>query len=143
MSDLKELFITLDGKRRVTAHVGRHLVHADQPISNGGDDSAPTPYELFLASIAACAATYAQHFCALRNIDPAGLVIRQWPRYGPTGSLDVVELAVELPAAFPPRYHEALIRVIEQCSVKRAIARQPEFQVRIAATQHSSTMGVH
>jgi ribosomal protein S12 methylthiotransferase accessory factor len=143
MSDLKELFVTLDGKRRVTAHLGHHLVHADQPISNGGDDSAPSPYDLFLASIAACAATYAQHFCALRNIDPAGLVIRQWPRYGPAGALVVVELAVELPASFPPRYHDALIRVIEQCSVKRAIARQPEFQVRIAAPQHPSGLVAH
>jgi hypothetical protein len=30
--------------------------HSDQPVENGGDDSAMTPPELFLASLGSCAA---------------------------------------------------------------------------------------
>ena len=142
MSDLKELFVTLEKKRRVVAHVGPHDIVTDQPVSNGGDGSAPTPYELFLASIAACAGTYVQHFCALRSIDTTGLVIREWPRYDQKGALVAVELALELPPSFPPRYQEALIRVVEQCSVKRAIAGGPQFQVRIAARHEPDALTV-
>jgi putative redox protein len=133
MSDSKELFVTLEGRRRLTAHVGNHEVHCDQPVISGGEDTAPSPFELFLASIAACAGTYVQQFCNLRGIDTAGLVIRQWPRFGEKGVLRSVELAIELPPGFPPRYQDALVHVVEQCAVKRAIAGRPEFQVRIAA----------
>lgn len=142
MSPPKELFVTLDGRRKVTTHVGAHRITADQPLANGGDDSAPTPYELFLASIAACAGTYVQHFCSLRNLDATGVVIREWPRYDEKGALLAVELALELPPTFPPRYAEALLRVVEQCSVKRAIAAHPEFLVRIAARHEAPALAV-
>ena len=40
------------------------------------------------------------------------------------------DFEVRLPATFPEKYREAVFRVIEQCSVKRAIAAQPRFAVR-------------
>jgi ribosomal protein S12 methylthiotransferase accessory factor len=140
MGDTRELRITLDGKRRITAHVGKHEIHTDQPVSAGGDDSAPTPFDLFLASIGTCAGIFIQGFCAARNLDFTGIQIQQWPRYDAQGVLASVELAIELPPHFPPRYHEPLIRVVEQCKVKRAIAAQPEFQIRISAQISSAAL---
>lgn len=31
-----------------------HLLHSDEPLSRGGTDTGPAPYELLLASLAAC-----------------------------------------------------------------------------------------
>jgi putative redox protein len=39
-----------------------------------------------------------------------------------------------VPASFPEKYREALVRVADQCSVKRAIQAQPVFQVRTVVT---------
>lgn len=143
MAGPRELFITLDGGRRVTAHVGSHEIHTDQAVQNGGDDSAPTPYEIFLGAIGACAGIYVQGFCATRGIDSSNIVIRQWPRYDERGTLRAVELAIELPPGFPPRYQQALVRVVEQCSVRRAIAARPEFLVRISASQAGPALVAH
>ena len=140
MASAKELVITLDGKRRVTAHVGAHAIHTDQPLDVGGEDSAPTPFELFLASIGACAGIFVQGFCAARQLDTSGIVLREWPRYDGKGTLVSVELAIALPPGFPARYRDALIKVVEQCSVKRAIAAQPHFVVRIAADSGSHAL---
>ncbi len=52
------------------------------------------------------------------------------PVYDEQGTLKDVSLDVELPAAFPEKYREPLLRVIEQCSVKKAIAAQPTFTGR-------------
>jgi len=138
MAHSQRLIITLDGGRRVTAHVDGHQVHTDQPASHGGENSAPTPFDVFLASLGACAGIFVQGFCATRGIDTSGIRIHEWPRYDAQGTLASVELAIELPAGFPVRYREPLLRVVEQCSVKRAIAAQPAFLVRIGATPAAS-----
>jgi ribosomal protein S12 methylthiotransferase accessory factor len=142
MADSKQLIITLDGKRRVTAHVGGHQVHTDQPTSNGGENSAPSPFDVFLASLGTCAGIFVQGFCATRGIDTRDIRIHEWPHYDAQGTLKSVELAIDLPADFPVRYRESLLRVVEQCSVKRAIAAKPEFVVRIGATPAASVVAV-
>ncbi|MGA4837597.1 OsmC family protein [Streptomyces sp. G45] len=39
-----------------------HELIVDQPFTAGGDDDGPTPVELFVASLATCAASYAGRF---------------------------------------------------------------------------------
>ena len=46
------------------------------------------------------------------------------------GVLQSVDLELQLPSTFPVKYREAIIQVVDQCSVKRAIAAQPLFSVR-------------
>ena len=134
MADSKELIITLDGKRRITAHIDGHQIRTDQPVSNGGEGSAPSPFDLFLASLGTCAGIFLQGFCATRGLDTSGIRIHEVPHYDGQGTLESVDLAIDLPGDFPRRYREPLLRVIEQCSVKRAITAKPEFLVRISAT---------
>jgi putative redox protein len=101
MSDTRELVITLPGGRRVDAHVAGHVIHTDQPLDNGGEDTAPSPFQLFLASIGACAGIFVQGFCAKRGIDPSGLRIIERPSYAADGTLVDVALDVELPPGSP------------------------------------------
>jgi len=65
-----------------------------------------------------------------RGIDTAGVRIVERPHYDEQGTLRDVTLDLQLPAAFPERYKDALLRVVEQCSVKKAIGAQPTFTVR-------------
>ncbi len=129
MSGSNEIVITLPGGRRIDAAVGQHVLHTDQPVDNGGEGSAPSPFELFLASMGTCAGIFVQGFCAARGIPSEGIRILEHAKYDELRTLRLVELEVELPADFPERYREALIKVIDQCSVKRAIAAQPKFEV--------------
>ena len=129
MSSSTELMVTLPGGRRVDAQVGRHTIHTDQPTSNGGEDAAPAPFDVFLASMGACAGIFVQGFCAKRGIPYQNIRILEQPRFGADGTLSAVDFDIQLPPAFPEKYREALVRVVEQCSVKRAIQAQPSFQV--------------
>ncbi|MDF2146736.1 OsmC family protein [Knoellia sp. p5-6-4] len=43
----------LDGDR-FEIGIRRHRVTVDQPVDAGGEDTAPTPTELFIASLASC-----------------------------------------------------------------------------------------
>ncbi len=129
MSSISNTVITLPGGRRVDAQIGRHLVHTDQPVDNGGEDVAPSPFELFLASIGTCAGIFVQGFCAKRGIAYQEIRILERPEFDAQGELVGVDLQVQLPPGFPQKYRDALVKVVEQCSVKRAIVRQPTFHV--------------
>ena len=50
-------------------------VLSDQPVDEGGEGSAPQPFQLFLASIATCAGAYAVSFCQAREIPMDGMAL--------------------------------------------------------------------
>jgi ribosomal protein S12 methylthiotransferase accessory factor len=130
MGGASEILVTLPGGRRVDARLGAHLVRTDQPVEGGGEDTAPSPFELFLAAIGTCAGVFVQGFCAKRGLPTDGIRILERPRYGEDGTLVGIDLDIEVPPSFPERYRDALVRVADQCSVKKAIQAQPRFEVR-------------
>ena len=67
--------ITFDGGKVITAHTHGHIIRTDQPLDNGGGNTAPAPYDLFLASIGTCAGIYIKGFCDNRNIPTDGIKI--------------------------------------------------------------------
>jgi len=130
MAGSGEIVVTLPGGRRVDAQVGPHVVRTDQPRDMGGEDTAPSPFQLFLAAVGTCAGIFVQGFCAKRELPTAGIRIVQRMRYAEDGALAGVELDIQVPPSFPEKYRDALVRVADQCSVKKAIQAQPVFQVR-------------
>src|ERR1035437_6455672 len=104
MASATEIIVTLPGGRRVDAQVGGHVVHTDQPKDNGGEDVAPSPFDMFLASLGTCAGIFVQGFCAKRGLPFEGIRIIERPTFGPDGVLASVELDIELPPSFPEKY---------------------------------------
>ena len=109
-------------------------IRTDQPVTQGGGGTAPSPFDLFLASIGTCAGFYALRFCQQRNLDTTGLALSMTPeRDAAEKRIKLIRIRVTLPPAFPERYREAILRAIDQCSVKRHLAQAPQFEVAIAA----------
>lgn len=142
MAATKEILVTLPGGRRVDAHVGAHVVRTDQPLGNGGQDTAPSPFDLFLASLGTCAGIFIQGFCARRGIPFDGIRVRESLDVDAQGTLKKVRLDIELPPSFPEHYREALTRVVDQCSVKKAIQAQPAFEVRSVSSNAATPVAV-
>lgn len=141
MASNREILVTLGTGRKVDARLGKHLVKTDQPLDNGGEDTAPSPFDYFLASIGACAGLFVQSFCQKRGIPTDGIEVIQRPTFGDDGVLKQVALDIRLPAEFPEKYRDAVIKVAEQCSVKKAIAAQPIFTIKTVVAE-GATAGV-
>jgi putative redox protein len=122
--------ITLDGDKVITAHLNGHIIRTDQPIENGGGNSAPAPFDLFLASIGTCAGIYVKSFCDRRQIPTDGIKIIQSMEYDNEKRVpSIFKLDIQLPATFPERYKDAVINAAELCLVKKTINNQPEFKI--------------
>jgi len=134
MAGESEIIVTFPGGKRVDALVGGHVVQTDQPVQGGGEDGHPTPFALFAASMGTCAGIFVVGFCQKRGLPLDGIRIVERLRHAEDGALAGVDLDIEVPPTFPEKYRDALVRVADQCSVKRAIQAQPAFQVRTVVT---------
>lgn len=122
--------IIFEGGKVVTAHSHGHIIKTDQPVLSGGQNSAPSPFELFLASIGTCAGIYVKSFCDNRNISTENIKIIQTAEFDEeTGLPTNIKLDIKLPADFPEKYKEAVISVAELCKVKKTVANPPVFEV--------------
>lgn len=128
-----DIKISFPGNKRVNAEVGGHVIATDQPVSLGGDGTAPSPYAHFLASIGTCAGIYVLSFCQERGIPTERLTLLQRHEYttSETGvpQLSGIRIEIHVPPDFPEKYLKAVARVAEQCAVKKTIQNPPPITV--------------
>ena len=131
-----DIEVSFPGGKRVVAQVGAHRIETDQPHELGGQDAAPAPFDLFLASVATCAGIYALGFLQARGLSTEGLRLRQRVDYDASTQLPQrIRLELVLPPDCPEKYRAAVLRAVENCKVKKTIAAQPPFEVTLAAAQ--------
>jgi len=125
-----EMIIDFPGGAKVDAHFGPFTIQTDQPLIGGGNDSAPTPFATFLASIGTCAGIYVLGFCKQRSLPTEGIRIIQTMHTEPTnGMISKIDLEIQTPPSFPEKYLPSLIRSAELCAVKKHLEHPPQFQV--------------
>jgi putative redox protein len=125
-----EMTIDFPGGARVDAHFGGFTVPTDQPPSGGGANSAPTPFATFLSTIGTCAGIYVLGFCRQRGIPTEGIRLVQRMGFDPaTHLVNEVQVTIELPAGFPEKYADAVVRAAEQCAVKKHFEHPPVIRV--------------
>jgi len=111
-----------------------HRVLVDQPVEAGGDDTAPTPTELFVASLASCVAFYAGRYLTRHGCDRTGLAV--------SASFDLatdrparvsaVRISVKVPTDLPPERWPALAAVVRHCTVHNTLHTPPEVSIDLA-----------
>ena len=82
-----EMKIDFPGGMRVDAHFGQLKVSTDQPIDEGGDGTAASPFALFLAAVGTCAGFYVLSFCRQRGIPTEGIQLTQTTERDPLTKL--------------------------------------------------------
>jgi len=134
-----EIKITFPGGKKVNADIDGLVITTDQPVKYGGEGSAPSPFEHFLASIGTCAGIFVLSFCQERKIPTENISLVERLEYGTTPEgkpfLDKIVIEIIVPPDFPEKYHNALIKVADQCAVKKAIMAPPKFEVKTAVRQ--------
>lgn len=122
----------LDGDRFAVA-ARDHLFTVDQPVADGGEDTAPTPTELFVAGLVSCVAFYARRYLARHDLPTDGLRV--------TGDYDLVarparvagvRIDITLPAGVPEDRRDALIAVASHCTVHNSLTSPPDVTIALA-----------
>ena len=122
-----EMTVSFPGGKKVTAHYDGFDITSDQAVDSGGEGTAPEPFDYFLASLATCAGYYVLKFCEGRGISTDGVAIQQsWER-NESNKLERIAIRIQLPPDFPEKYHKAVVRAANTCSVKKTLADPPQI----------------
>jgi len=130
MSD-RQIKVTFEGNLKVKAEYRGMNILTDQPVYAGGEGSAPAPFDLFLASLATCAGYYVLAFCRQRKLPTEGIYLTMDLEKGQVSKMiEKIVIDIHLPADFPEKYVEAVVRAADQCAVKAHLLKPPAFEVK-------------
>jgi putative redox protein len=124
-----DMEVFFPGNLRVAARYKGFVIETDQSEQSGGDGSAPAPFDLFMASIGTCAGVYVLSFLKQRGLPTEGAgVVLSSERDPATKLVSKIVLDIKLPAGFPEKYKDAVIRAADTCAVKRHLESPPAFE---------------
>ena len=125
--------VRYDGGERYKIAVRDHTVTVDQPVEGGGEDLAPTPTELFVASLASCVAFYAGRYLTRHGYSRQGLTVGVRYRMATSRPARVhdIQIDVRVPDWLPLQRWPALKAVIEHCTVHNSLHTPPSVRINL------------
>ena len=112
--------------------VRQHTLHVDQPEFDGGEDTAPTPTELFIASLAACVGFYVRRFLTRHGHPVDGLSVTSAVEYANRPyRVSRITLGLAGVAGLPLEVQESLLAVAARCTVHNTLRQPPEVSIAV------------
>lgn len=122
----------LDGDR-FDISIRQHRLTVDQPVTDGGTDTAPTPTELLVAALVSCVAHYARRYLARHELPTAGLsVTADYAMGSRPARVSEISIVITLPEGVPEDRRDALLAVASHCTVHNTLVSAPAVQVALA-----------
>jgi len=124
-----EMDLSFPGGIRVDAEFNGFTISTDQPKDEGGEGTAPEPYDLFVASLGTCAGVYILSFCQERGIPTQDLKVRLTAAKNEKTKLyEEITLFITPPPELPEKYVRAIQKAAGLCTVKRSLSAPPEVK---------------
>ncbi len=125
-----EMKIYSSGGKKVFTEYKGFTVKTDQSEKAGGGGEFPEPFDMFLSSIGSCAGIFVFGFCQAREISTDGVsLVMNMYKNPETGLIGKITMEIRLPADFPDKYKDAVIKAADLCYVKRHLINPPEFNI--------------
>lgn len=126
--------------------VDQHHLVADEPISAGGGDAGPDPYDYLLTALGVCTSMTVGLYARRKQIPLENITVslRHSRIYArdceecetKDGMLDRIDVEVELTGALSAEQHAKLMEIAGKCPVHRTLTS--EINIRLRAAQKKS-----
>jgi len=124
--------VTFPGNKKIDVEFKNYKIKTDQSNKNGGDESAPDPFSIFIASLGACAGFYANTFCETRKLstDHMHLYVDVVFKKGQK-LMEQVNIILNVDEKFPQKYIQPIIKAMNSCAVKNQLHPDITFNTSV------------
>ena len=120
---------------------GRHKWTGDEPVSAGGTDTGPDPYELLLGALAACTCATISLYCQHKGMELESVTASfEFSRIhaddcidcddDASGVIDHIASDVKIKGDFDAAQQKRLAQVAQRCPVHKTLAQGVQFTDR-------------
>jgi putative redox protein len=126
--------VTFPSSTRIQARSRDLTVEVGPPPDRGGDPDAYGPFDLLLCSLATCTGFQVCDFLQQRGlgVEDAGVRIDA-VRSERSHLLEAIHIEIRVPADFPEKYTDAIVRAADLCFVKQQLGHKPDITTTVAA----------
>ena len=129
---------TRRGRFQQEVSIGRHRLLADEPVSVGGLDSGPGPYDLLLAGLGACTSMTLRLYAERKALPLDRVTVRLSHSKvhaadcetceTKEGMIDRIERAITLEGELDDTQRERLLEIADKCPVHRTLSSEIEIK---------------
>lgn len=120
---------------------GRHALRADEPVSYGGADSGPSPYDLLLAGLGACTTMTMRMYAERKGLalDRAMVTLRHEKIHAAdcescetkVGKIDRIAREIEIIGELDDAARAKLLEIADKCPVHRTLHAEVVIETRL------------
>ena len=142
-NNLKYIIVQETGVGRYTQEIiiGDHVIIADEPIENGGNNTGPSPYDFILAGLGACTSMTLRMYADFKKIPLDKVIVKLSHEKvyaldcinceNEKSKIDHIERLIELQGDLSQEQREKLIEIANKCPVHRTLTSTTEIVTRL------------
>lgn len=133
---MSQFNVTFPENKKVDVAFKAFEIKTDQSKKNGGDETAPEPFALFLSALASCAGIYAKSFCDTRKLDTTGMhlgldvTFKKGQKH-----MESINITLYVNQQFPEKYIKPIIKSMDGCAVKNQLTDKIETNTAVEYLQ--------